>query len=189
MYTHIGTQAQSLTEELNKAGVAVGLVILLFEGALIKLLEAEGAHKVLGVELLAHGCDAAAGDGLLAARAQRATALVVVSLAVWLAVVVKEAAIYKWREALPADKAFRVPERVKSRNVVLKDGTGTSTTFRGKHVKVILSAVRLSILLMETFWTKKGSTLSAEEVVWMPSLVQSSHYFIQYGSIAVVASR
>lgn len=105
MYTHIGTQAQSLTEELNKAGVAVGLVILLFEGALIKLLETEGAHKVLGVELLAHGCDAAAGDGLLAARAQRATALVVVSLAVWLAVVVKEAAIYKWREALLEDTA------------------------------------------------------------------------------------
>lgn len=85
--------------------MAVGLVILLFEGALIKLLEAEGAHKVLRVELLAHGCDAAAGDGLLAAGAQRATPLVVVGLAVRLAVVVKEAAINKWREAFLEDMA------------------------------------------------------------------------------------
>lgn len=67
-----------LTEEFNKAALAVGLVILLLEGAFVKLLEAESAHKVLWVELLAHGCDAAAGDGLLAARAQRAAPLVVV---------------------------------------------------------------------------------------------------------------
>lgn len=59
-----------LTEEFNEAAVAVGLVILLLEGALVKLLEAESTHKVLWVKLLAHGCDAAASDGFLAARAQ-----------------------------------------------------------------------------------------------------------------------
>lgn len=80
--------------------MAVGLVILLLEGAFVELLEAESAHKVLWVELLAHGCDAAAGDGLLAARAQRAAPLVVVRLAVRLAIVVKEAAVYERREAL-----------------------------------------------------------------------------------------
>lgn len=112
----------------------------------------------------------------------------VVRLAVRLAVVVKEAAVYEWRKALPADKAFRVPEGVESRDVVLQDGTCTTATFRGKHVKVVLSAECLSILLMETFRSKKVSTLGTEEVLWMPSLVQSSHYFIQYGSITVVAS-
>lgn len=65
---------------------------------------------------------------------------------------------------------------------------GTTTTFRGKHVKVVLSAVRLSILLMEAFWSEKSSTLGTKEVLWMPSLVQRGHYFIQYGSITVVAS-
>lgn len=50
------------------------------------------------VELLAHGCDAASCDGLLAAGAQGAALLVVVRLAVGLAVVIKEAAIYEWRE-------------------------------------------------------------------------------------------
>lgn len=80
--------------------MAVGLIILLLEGAFVQLLQAESTHKVLWVELLAHGSDAAAGDGLLAAGAQRATPLVVVRLAVWLAVVVKEAAVNERCEAL-----------------------------------------------------------------------------------------
>lgn len=110
VYTHIYIQTHSLTEEFNKAALAVGLVVLLLEGAFVELLEAESAHEMLWVKLLAHGCDAAAGDGLLAAGAQRAAPLVVVRLTVRLAIVVKEAAVYEWGEALPADKAFRVPE-------------------------------------------------------------------------------
>lgn len=110
MYTHIYAQTHSLTEEFNEAALAVGLVILLLEGAFVELLEAESAHKVLWVEFLAHGCDAAAGDGLLAAGAQGATPLVVVRFTVRLAVVVEEAAVNEWGEALPADEAFGVPE-------------------------------------------------------------------------------
>lgn len=49
----------------------------------------------------------------------------------------------------PADEAFGVPQRVESRDVVLQDGAGTATAFGGKHVKVVFSAVGLSILLME----------------------------------------
>lgn len=59
-----------LAEELQEAALAVGFVILLFEGALVELLQAKGAHEMLGMELLGHGGDAAARDGLLAARAQ-----------------------------------------------------------------------------------------------------------------------
>lgn len=59
-----------LAEELQEAALAVRLVVLLFEGALVELLEAKGTDKVLGVELLGHGGDAAASDGLLAAGAQ-----------------------------------------------------------------------------------------------------------------------
>lgn len=177
-----------LTEKFNEAAVAVGFVILLFEGSLVELLQAKGAHKVLWVKLFAHGCDAAAGDGLLAAGAQRTPPLVVVRLTVRLALVIEEAAINERREALPADEAFGMPECIESGDVVLQDGTGTATTFRGKHVKVILSAERLSILLMEAFRSKKGSTLGTEEVFRMPSLIQSSNNFIQDGSITVVAS-
>lgn len=80
--------------------MAVGLIILLLESAFVQLFEAESAYKVLWVELLAHGCDAAARDGFLAARAQRAAPLMVVRLTIGLSVVVKEAAIDEWREAL-----------------------------------------------------------------------------------------
>lgn len=86
--------------------MAVGLFILLFEGALVELLEAESTHKVLWVELLPHGRDAAARDGFLTAGAQRAAALMVMSLAVWLPVVVKEAAVYEWCEALLENKMY-----------------------------------------------------------------------------------
>lgn len=50
--------------------MAVRFVVLLLEGALVKLLEAEGTDEMLGVELLAHGCNTAACDGLLAAGAE-----------------------------------------------------------------------------------------------------------------------
>ncbi len=59
-----------LAEEFDEAGVAVRLVVLLLEGALVQLLQAECADEVLRVELLLHGGDAAACDGLAAASAQ-----------------------------------------------------------------------------------------------------------------------
>lgn len=82
-----------LTEEFEKAVLTVGLVVLFFEGSFVELLEAEGTDKVFGVKFLAHGSDAASRDGLLAARAQRAAALVVMHLTVGLPVVLEEAAV------------------------------------------------------------------------------------------------
>lgn len=92
--------------------MAVGLVILFFKSAFVELLEAEGTHKVLGVELLGHSCDAASGDGLLAAGAERAAPLVIMHLTVRLTVMLKETAIYKGGEALPADETLGMPETV-----------------------------------------------------------------------------
>lgn len=90
-----GRGATLSPEKLDKARVAVGLVVLLFEGAFVELLEAEGADKVLRVELARHGGDAAARDGLLAARAERATLFVVVDLAEGAAAVLEETSIHK----------------------------------------------------------------------------------------------
>lgn len=100
--------AQGLAKELDEAVLTVGLVILLLKGAFVELLEAEGTDEVLWVELLGHGCDAAAGDGLLAAGAERAAPLVVVHLAVGLPVVFEKAAIDEWREALLQEKGIGV---------------------------------------------------------------------------------
>ena len=49
-----------LPVEPDEALPAVGLLRGLLEGAAVQLLQAVRAHKVLGVELSVHGCDAAA---------------------------------------------------------------------------------------------------------------------------------
>lgn len=80
--------------------MAVRFIVLFFEGALVELLEAEGADKVLRVELAEHGSDAAASDGLVAAGAQRATLGVVVRLAVRQTLVVEERPTLEWLSAV-----------------------------------------------------------------------------------------
>lgn len=87
-------------EKAEEARLAVGLALLLLEGALGEGPEAEGTDEVLGVEALGHGGDAAAGDGFPAAPAQRAPPGVEVPLAVGVAAVLEEAAPNKGREAL-----------------------------------------------------------------------------------------
>ena len=80
--------------------MAVGFVVLLFESAFVELFQAEGTDKVLRVELLGHCRYTASCDGLLTARAEGSTPLVVVHFTVGLAIVLKEASIHKRGEAL-----------------------------------------------------------------------------------------
>lgn len=96
---HLLTNSGSLSEEFIEASVAVGLVVLLLEGAFIELPQAEGADEVLGVELAEHGRDAPAGYGLVAARAQWAALPVVVRLAVRLTLVLEEWPAVEWLAA------------------------------------------------------------------------------------------
>lgn len=51
---------ECLSEELDVAGLAVGVVAVLLEGALVEQLEAEGTREVFRVPLLAHRSDAPA---------------------------------------------------------------------------------------------------------------------------------
>lgn len=83
----------SSTKQFEEARVAVWLVLLLFEAAFTQGLQAKVTHKVVGVELGPHGCDAAAQDGLLAGVAHAPTGLVVVGLAQGFAFVLEEAAV------------------------------------------------------------------------------------------------
>lgn len=87
-------------KQLKEAGVAVWLVLLLFEATFAQRFKAKVTHKVVGVELGPHCCDAAAQDRLLAGMAHAPAALMVVGLAQRLAFVLKEAAINKWGVAL-----------------------------------------------------------------------------------------
>ena len=77
---------------------------------------------MLRVELAEHGRDAAAGDGLVAAGAERAPHGVVVRLAVGQPVVLEEVAADEGFLALGADEAVGAPLLVQRRDVVLRDG-------------------------------------------------------------------
>lgn len=176
-------------KQLFEAGVAVGLVILLLEGALIQLTQAEGTNKVFRVVFPEHGRDAAARDGLVAARAQRAPLGMVVRLAEGLALVVVEAATVERLPAITADKALWVPLAVQGRDVVLRDGSVAAATLGGEQLKVVITAVGLAILFVKTSLAKLGATVGTEEVLWMPCLVQGSHTFVQDGAIAIGTTR
>ena len=92
--------ARGSSKQLDEARVAVGFFVLLFERSFVQLLQAEGAHEMLGVELTVHGRDTAPRDGLLAAVTQRAPLGVVMHLTVRPAVVLEEAAARKRLVAL-----------------------------------------------------------------------------------------
>lgn len=129
MTTHIPPS----TKELVKASVAIGFVVLLLERALVQLLQAKGAHKVLRVELAEHGGDASASDGLRAAGAQWSSLGVVMCLAVRESFVVKEGAalerqptILKWEKegdsSVSGDSRNKtVPRRVKENRRFIDD--------------------------------------------------------------------
>lgn len=87
-------------EELVVAGLAVHLVGVLAEGALVQLAQAVGADEVLGVVLAAGGRHAAARHGAPAAVAHGALPLVEVGLAVGPALQLEEGAAGKAGQAI-----------------------------------------------------------------------------------------
>lgn len=70
-------------EELIEAGWTIGLAILFPKDSLRQLRQAESTDEVLRMELVAHGTDAAAGDGLLTPIAECSSAMMVMELAEW----------------------------------------------------------------------------------------------------------
>lgn len=101
---NIWTQCRTLTEELDKAVLAIWLVILLLEGSFVELFKAEGTDKVLWMELLPHSSNTTASNWLLAARTQRSTAFMIMNLTVWLPIMFKETSIDKWSKAFLGEK-------------------------------------------------------------------------------------
>lgn len=113
--------------------MAVGLVLLLLEASLAQRLQAEVTHEVVGVELGAHGGDAAAQDGLLAGLAQAPARLVVVGLAQRFALVFEEAAVDEGGVALledPHKGRHSERERDREREVQAGQLTSLATTAR-----------------------------------------------------------
>lgn len=94
------TWVACLPKQFLKTSMAVRFVILFFEGPLIELFQAKGAHKMLWMELLEHGGYAPAGNRLVASGTQWPTFCMVVRFTVWLTFVVKELATNEWHTAV-----------------------------------------------------------------------------------------
>ena len=74
-----------------------------------------------------------------------------------------------------------------SSNVVVHDWLLTSTTFRSKCGKVIITTEWLSISLVKARVSKWFATLMAEEVLLMPSFIQGSHTRLNQKNILIIA--
>jgi hypothetical protein len=78
----------------------------------------------------------------------------------------------------PTDETIGMPLTVESRDVALGDGRGTSFTFQSEHGQIVLLAVRLAVLLLESILAKLAAALGAEKMIRMPRLIQSRHAFL-----------
>lgn len=72
-----------LSEQFVETSMAVGLIVLLLERALVQCFETEGAHKMFGMEFPEHGCYATSSYWFRAASAQWATFRMVMRFTIW----------------------------------------------------------------------------------------------------------
>lgn len=82
-----------------------------------------------------------------------------------------------------------MPLRVQRRDVVLHNGAVAAIALRGKHLEVVVAAVRLAVALMESLLAELLAALGAEEVLRVPGLVQRRYALVQNGAVAVGAAR
>ena len=71
-----------------------------------------------------------------------------------------------------------MPLAAEGRDVALGDGTRAALALEGEHGQVVLLAVGLAVLLLETFLAKLAAALGAEKVVGMPRLIKGRHTFL-----------
>lgn len=67
---------------------------------------------------------------------------------------------------------------VESADVIFHNRSIASRTFGSKHIEVIFTAIRLTVLFMKTIISKLLTTLNTEEVFGVPCFVHSCHAFL-----------
>jgi len=138
---------------------------------------------MLRMKLSEHGSDASACDRFMAPGTERPPLGVIVRFAVWQTFVVEKRPSMKRLSTIPADEAVGVgAERA---HVVLHDRTVAATALGREQVKVVVPTVRLALALVEALLAELLATLSAEEMLRVPRLLQGRHAFIEDGSVTV----
>lgn len=81
----------------------------------------------------------------------------------------------------PAHETVRMPLAVQCRDVVLHDGPVAPVALGGKHVEIIVTAVRLAVALVEPIFAELLAALGAEKVLRVPGLLQRRYAFLFLG--------
>lgn len=77
-----------------------------------------------------------------------------------------------------ANEAIGMPLCVQSWDVVFHNGAIAASTFWCEHVEVIVAAVWFAIAFMESFFAELLAALGTEEMLCVPSFIQSSYTFL-----------
>jgi len=179
------------SEEFLIACVAVRITLVLLESALAKGCDTEGAHKVLRMELVAHGRDHSAGDRFVAGGTERAAVLMVVHLTVGPPLVLVIRACPEPVLALVAREALDVPLLLQRRDDVVDDGFAAAAAFGRKHLVVVALAVGAPFehVVLCSSQSEGDLAVHAHEVFWMPRILQRCYAFIYNRLITVSAPR
>lgn len=87
------------------------------------------------------------------------------------------------QKTYPANEAIWMPLGIQSRDVVLHNSTVATVALGSEHLEVVGFAVWFAITFMEAILSKLLTALSAEEVLGVPGLVQSSDAFLKIESL------
>ena len=90
----------TLSKQFVKARVTVRLFLVFLESALVQLLQAERAGKVLGMILLRHGRDASSRNRCAAACAQSSSFIVIMGFTEWMTFYLEKVASVKGQLAI-----------------------------------------------------------------------------------------
>jgi hypothetical protein len=166
---------------------AVCLSIVLCEAATCKCIHAKCTHEVLWVPFLIKSIDTSSSNWLSTTSTKRTSLLVIMNFTVWFACKFEEASSSERLLTISAAEVFRMPLLSKCIYAVSTNRfVATSTLWSIKSVEVSLT-VRSSIALKEVASAKWLQALSADEVIDVPLLAESSNAAIHNWFVAVSA--
>lgn len=175
-------------EELQEARLAVRLAGALLEGAFGEWAQAECAGEVVWMEASAQSGHTAAGHWEATRGTQRTTLSMEMVFTQRATLVLKKAASGEGRKAFPAHEAVWVPERAECRDVVIQNRALAALAAWGEQLQEVPPAVRTTLPLVETLFSKRLSAADAAEVFWVPVGAQGGNHFVSDGLVTEATS-
>lgn len=87
-------------KQFFEARMAVRLVILFFEGTLVKLFQTKRAHKMFRVKFAGHSSNTSPTNGLMASSTERTPLCMVMKLTIRLTFMIEETTTVEWLAAI-----------------------------------------------------------------------------------------